>query len=59
MATVKESFVGRVGDTDLSFRSGDVVDDNSPAVKKWPHLFTNEKTPLTAAIETAAKPKAK
>lgn len=34
-----QSFVGRIGDADVIFKAGDSVAANSPAVKKWPHLF--------------------
>ena len=36
---VLQSFVGRVGDEDRTFREGDLIRPTDPAVKKWPHLF--------------------
>ena len=34
-----QSFVGRLGDADVIFNTGDQVAASNPAVKKWPHLF--------------------
>ena len=36
---VLESFVGRIGDEDRTFREGDLIRVTDPAVKKWPALF--------------------
>lgn len=36
---VLQSFVGRVGDEDRTFREGDLVRPTDPAVKKWPGMF--------------------
>lgn len=34
-----QSFVGRLGGADVTFKAGDQVAAGHPAAKKWPHLF--------------------
>ena len=39
LVSVLESFIGHDGKEERTFRIGDLVAANDPAVKKWPHLF--------------------
>ncbi len=51
---VKESFVGNLGSGDVIFRAGEPIDSTNKAVKKWPHLFTEQTSRLDeATIEQA------
>lgn len=36
---VLESFIGRLGDEDVMFRKGDLINPTNPAIKKWPDKF--------------------
>jgi hypothetical protein len=48
-----ESFVGKIGDEERIFRSGDLVKSNDPAVKKWPHLFGSARYHNEPRVEQA------
>lgn len=43
---VKESFVGDLGKGAMQFRQGDLIAADHPAVKKWPHLFRRDDSPI-------------
>lgn len=36
---VLESFIGRIGTEDRTFRQGELIRTSDPAVKKWPDKF--------------------
>lgn len=50
---VLDSFTGNVGGEDRVFRQGEPIRASDPAVKKWPHLFGQQRVYNEPRIEQA------
>lgn len=51
---VLQSFIGKVDKAEVSFRAGDLIKADHPAVKKWPQFFGDAHHPHEIEQATAA-----